>query len=495
MTRLLACAPIGLVVFIAVLTLAAFSLKAGAIGDDGVMLWVGAIAAGDGDMSIGRILAAYPTVPFLATSLMQVVTPAGTPTPALLAAGLAGLLAVAWFLSLRGAGLAPLAAGTASLLIAFHPALLRAAVAGPAEMFLIVFLYILGTALYDLRARSGVSEVMAVGLALVGLAFAHPIGAALAFAATPFLILAVRPQLVANSAGNVVLALVFPVIFCAGAFAYTSWVFPGSGWSFFVAPSASLASWTAGVSPLLGERFGGMAALNAALTVALALVLAAPVAPVALARVYRRRPLIAPALVIAAAVVAAAALAVSAGLFGEPAILVAAAPVLAAIVLVRVPMVRERLATVMVLLALGWAGGGAALVLADPRGAALMHLALAGGRGDRQEIDALALGGATVGRDGILVDSDNAPAVVLGRGRSRGLLSPSDEAFAFALMFSRIDTPLVAVPSPDTRIGARDRLNKAFPLLYRRGAPGYRLVYQNESWRLYARNEAGSSLK
>jgi hypothetical protein len=484
-------AAIGLVVFVAVLAMAAFALRAGAIADDGVMLWAGAIAAGDGGMTIGRIVAAYPTVPFLATSLLQAIAPAGTPTPALLAAGLSGALAGRWFWSLRGAGIGAPAAGAAVLLIALHPALLRAAIAGPAAMFLVVFLYALGNALYDLRARSGVPEVMAAGLALLGLAFAHPMGAALAVAATPFLILAVRPALVANSAGNIVLALVFPAVFCAGAFVYTSWVFPGSGWSFFVAPAESLASWSAGLSPLLGEPFGGMTVLAAALAVAFALLVAAPLAPVALAWVYRRRPLVAPACVIAAAAVGAGALAVSAGLFGEPAILISAAPVLAALVLTRVPVVRERLATVLALLVLGWAGGIPALAVADPRGAALVRLVLEGGGGDRQEIDALALGGATVGRDGILIDSENAPAVVLGRGRSRGLLSPADEAFAFALMFARIDTPLVAVPSPDTRIGARDRLNKAFPLLYRRGAPGYRLLYENDSWRLYARDETG----
>jgi membrane protein XagC len=209
--------------------------------------------------------------------------------------------------------------------------------------------------------------------------------------------------------------------------------------------------------------------------------------------VRHRRALVAPAFVMAAAVVSAAALGVSAGLFGEPAILIAAAPVLAAIILIRVPVVRERRAAAMLLLVLGWFGGVAALAIADPRGAELVGLALAGGGGDRQTTDALALGGATVGRDGVLVDSDNAPAVVLGRGSVRGLLSPSGEAFAFALLFTRLDTPLVAVPSPDTRAGARDRLNKAFPRLYRRGAPGYRLLYQNETWRLYARNETGGT--
>ena len=42
----------------------------------------------------------------------------------------------------------------------------------------------------------------------------------------------------------------------------------------------------------------------------------------------------------------------------------------------------------------------------------------------------------------------NAPAVVLGRGRARGLLSPSDEAFTLGILFSRLDAPYVAVPDP-----------------------------------------------
>lgn len=492
MTRLLAGAPIGLIVVVAVLALAAFGVGAGGMPDDAVTLWAGAIAAGDGDMAIGRIAAVYPTIPFVTTAFLQAVAPAGTPTPALLAAGLLGLLAGIWFRALRAAGLPLIAAGAATLLIAFHPALLRAAIAGPAEAFLVVFLYWLGSALYDLRARSGVSEVMAVGLALVGLAFAHPIGAAIAIAATPFLVLAVPPGLVASSAGNVVLALVFPAVFGAGAFVYTSWVFPGSGWSFFVAPSASLSAWAASVSPLFGDGLTGVFALNAALAMAIALVLAAPVAPVALGWVYRRRPLVAPAIVLAAAAVGAAALAVAAGLFGDPVALTVAGPVLAAIVVTRVPVVRERRVAVMALLAIGWLGGAVALALVEPRTAALVGAAFDGG-GDLQRTDALALGGATVGRDGILADTDNAPAVVLGRGRAHGLLSPSDEAFKLALLFSRIETPLVAVPDPATRAGASDLLNKAFPLLYRRGAPGYRLLYQNDSWRLYARNETGGS--
>jgi hypothetical protein len=381
-----------------------------------------------------------------------------------------------------------LAAVAAALLLALHPALLRAAIAGPAEMFLAVFLYLLGTALYDLRARSAAPEVMAVALALLGLTFSHPMGAALACAAVPLLVIAVRPELVATSALNVVVALVFPTVFCVGAFAYMSWVFPGSGWSFLIAPAEGLATWTVGISQVFGRGLTGWFALDACLAVALALAIGAPLVPVAIAWVSRRRPLVAPAAVFVAMTIAAAWIAIVTGLFGDPAAVAAVPPILAAIVITRVPVVRERFVLVLPLLLVGWFGGALGLAFVDPRTAANVNAALEGRGVDRERLAAIGLGGATIGRDGILVDTFNAPAVVLGRGRARGLLSPSDEAFTLGVLFSRIETPFVAVPDPQIGIGAQDRLNKAFPRLYRLGAPGYSLVYEHANWRLFARN-------
>ena len=126
MNRLLAAAPIALVVFVAALVLAAFAVRTGLIPDDGVMLWAGAIMAGDGELSIGRVVAAYPTIPFAATTIVDVVVPAGTPTPALLAGTLLGVLAGVWFLSFRAAGLSLVIALIVTLLFVFHPTLLRA---------------------------------------------------------------------------------------------------------------------------------------------------------------------------------------------------------------------------------------------------------------------------------------------------------------------------------------------------------------------------------
>ena len=140
---------------------------------------------------------------------------------------------------------------------------------------------------------------------------------------------------------------------------------------------------------------------------------------------------------------------------------------------------------VLVLSAVGIAG----LAIADPSGAINVATALEGRSVDAERVAAINLGNATMGHDGVLVDTTNTPSVVLGRGSARGLLPPSDEAFTLGILFSRIDTPFVAVPDPQIGSGAQDRLNKAFPLLYRRGAPGYQLIYDNAGWRLFARTE------
>jgi membrane protein XagC len=484
--RALAAAPVGLGTFLVILVLAAFAVRLGLVADDTLRLWAGASTAADGEVPIGRIVAAYPTLPFTITTLVAWIAPADAPAPALVAAALLAAFAVSCFLLFRKAGLPLVAAVVVTVLLAFHPALLRAVVAGPGDMFLAVFLLMLCLGLYDLRVRSDTSEVMHVGLALMALAFSHPMGAAIAFAIIPFLAFVVRPSLVAHSAFNVTVALVFPTFFAIAAFSYVAWIFPGDGWTFFAAPVQSLATWTAAVEQLIGDRLFAIPALEASITMALALAIGAPVAVVLLIMVRRRRPLVVPAAVFIAAVLAATAISVLSSLFGDPAAMVVASPVLAAAVVTRVPVARERLGLAVTLLALGWFGGLWSLALADPVTVSALRADLTPSANNTR-VDALAVGGASAGHDGVLVDVNNSPAFVLGRGSAAGLLGPQSEAFGLALMFARIEVPFVAVPDPISAAGANDRLDKAFPSLFSAGLPGYRIIYQNNTWHLYER--------
>jgi hypothetical protein len=135
------------------------------------------------------------------------------------------------------------------------------------------------------------------------------------------------------------------------------------------------------------------------------------------------------------------------------------------------------------LLILGWLGGFFSIALVDP--ITVNRLQTAFEQGPSERLDAIAAGGVFAERDGVLVDTDNAPALVLGRGGARGILGPSSEPFALAMLFARVDTPFVAVPDPQSPTGANDRLDRAFPSLFREGLAGYRVIYQNNTWRLF----------
>jgi membrane protein XagC len=483
--RALAATPVAALAFVATLALAAIAVRYGLVTDDTLRLWAGASSAADGQVPIGRIVAGYPTLPFLATTLVAFITPAGTPAPALIAAGLYSIFVAFCLLSFRRCGFHYLAAAVATLLIACHPALLHAAIGGPSEMFLAVFLLMLCLALFDLRARSGTSEVMAVGLALMGLAFAHPVGAAVAFGVVPFLTFAVRPSLAALSAPNIIIALIFPTLFMVCAFAYVSWVFPGDGWTFFSSPAESLSLWRAALARNFGNGLFRVTAIDASLGIILAIAIGAPVAVAMMIRVRRRRALIMPAAVFLGAIVAATAISVASGFFGDPTAIVVAAPVLAACILMRVPEARQRAVIVIGWLVVGWLGGLVGLSLFDP--IALDRLQIAFTQGASERLDAIALGGAAAPREGVLADTDNAPAFVLGHGGAHGLLGPESEPFVLAMLFARIDSPFIAVPDPRSATGAHDRLDRAFPSLFRDGLTGYRIIYQNNTWRLFGK--------
>ena len=100
------------------LALAAIAVRNGLVADDTVRLWAGASTAADGQVPIGRIVAGYPTLPFLATTLVAWIAPDGTPAPALVAAALYSIMAAFCFGAFRRAGLPYVAAVIVTLLIA-----------------------------------------------------------------------------------------------------------------------------------------------------------------------------------------------------------------------------------------------------------------------------------------------------------------------------------------------------------------------------------------
>src|SRR5580693_7582095 len=93
MMRLWSVAAMMLIVCAAVFAVSRSAATAGLVPSDAVTLWATAMIAGEGQMPIGRMLAAYPTIPFLATTLLDAVTPSGVPTPVLLTGAVLALFA------------------------------------------------------------------------------------------------------------------------------------------------------------------------------------------------------------------------------------------------------------------------------------------------------------------------------------------------------------------------------------------------------------------
>ncbi len=92
-----AAAPIAALAFVTLLVLAAIAVRHGLIGDDALRLWAGASTAADGEVPIGRVVAAYPTLPFMSTTLVAWLLPAGAPAPELVTALLLALFAACCF--------------------------------------------------------------------------------------------------------------------------------------------------------------------------------------------------------------------------------------------------------------------------------------------------------------------------------------------------------------------------------------------------------------
>lgn len=96
--------------------------------------------------------------------------------------------------------------------------------------------------------------------------------------------------------------------------------------------------------------------------------------------------------------------------------------------------------------------------------------------------------------DDVMIDNESAYPMIVARGTAAGLVLPTTERFKIAITASMLSTDYVAVPSPDTRWGARDQINQNFPDLYQRGRPDYDLVYDRGGWRVFQAQDRGLAL-
>jgi membrane protein XagC len=84
-----------------------------------------------------------------------------------------------------------------------------------------------------------------------------------------------------------------------------------------------------------------------------------------------------------------------------------------------------------------------------------------------------------------LIDDQAAYAAIAARRDAVGLILPFSDEFKLALASPDRLPAQIVVPAPGSRQGAQDAITQRFPDIWQNGRPGYRLVYEQEVWRVW----------
>jgi hypothetical protein len=400
---------------------------AGAVMSD----WGEVVLYGDGKGSFREFTTRYPPIAFALNLIVGVPVRelCSLPPPIVTAA----LLAAMWASALRAGGYGQWGSVALTALVCLNPFFLYMATTGVSAMLLLIAVYWFATAYRSSRFNGRVTDFMNLAFALAFIAFVHPFGAFICVLALPFLVFALPPSLVARSAVNSMLVLLFPLLFALASFTYGSALFQDSTSAFLRSVIGHFAAAVGadqenGQPPVMVEM--------AAPTVALAVV-AVRYWPAD----RRRRGVIAALLLVLAALGASTPLLWRTG---EPAHWRQAA--------MGTPVIAE------------------------------------------QNAGAASLGRFLAAHNDVLIDASAHPEILAARGSARGLVVPTDEAFMLTTVKHQVRSRVIAVPDPNgPAMHDGDLLNQMFPKLYEQGMRGYGLTYDAIGWRVYERNDARNS--
>ena len=468
-----------LAIFLALALLLQLLVVTGSMSENVLALQGKAILASEGRLGLSEfVTAAHPLLPLLITTAVQWAAGwSGMPACAIATAALAAGLAGYWSCRIEQAGYG---AGWIWItpLIIFHPFFLMAAVHGLSEVLLVLFIYALASSLYGLRSRCRARDALGAGISLAIIPFCHPAGLAITAVALPLSIFAAPPRHLLRSVTGIALILAFPMVFALGAFGVLGLMFGEAGRSLFI--------------PIMDEQLLAADVLPQSISLlqwpawfvsaALAIVLALPAIPFLMASVRRRPLLLMPGIIVAASAPLACAIAVDLGL--RMTIAGALTPFVGLLPAMLVhgterPVLRVPLATA---LAAGFAG--ATLLTA---GTLLPMLANTPSGSRIRDTDALSTGQALAKLDDVLIDANASLQLIAIRGTARGLWTAPDPPFRLSLMRERLDASHVVVSNPDVPRREADALSRTFRDLYANGAPGFALVHDTHTWRIYAR--------
>ncbi len=441
-------------------------------------LWGRALLANGGLMSTGDIVTSYPPLRYVATRGLQTIFPAlGQPTVALLSALLAGGIATSWFAVFRVRRFGVVRAALVTLLLVANPLFLRTVAEGAGFVVLQFAIWMLALGMLNLRRGNRVNDVMLVAIALLIIAFSHPFGIILAFAALPFLALVVPSEQLDRTPLSLFLMLLFPVIFSIAGFVYVNWLFTGDPFHFVTAIG------TEETSLSLGGSYSAASIAIGTLLTAVGILAACPVGVMMWIRTRNQLPLHLALVSLGGMLLAATALALGFNVAPPLGLVVALAVGIGAACIAMWPRGVERSRAILVTLIAGMIGGGI-FVAFDYSDSTRWRDVMVGHSVSPRYPELASLGEALRGQNDILFDAESAPVVIAERGSVAGIWSAATENFQLKVLLRNFNDNILVVRSSASVLGS-DRLGRAIPTLFDDGMPGYRLFFDGPTWRAY----------
>ncbi len=431
-----------------------------------------AILATEQRALVQDVLASYPPLPLLASLPFGFLSGLGIQPAVAAVIMLAGFWGMALYYCLRSEATPRAVAFVIACLLALSPLVLNALVAGPGAVLLMIGLTMLGFGLLGMSGEATAPDAILCAIALCLLAFAHPFGLVVVLASLPGLAVTAPPALLARTPRSLYLILLFPVIFGVLSFAYIRWTLGSDAFSFL----------DAAIGPVQPDESSEPVRPAFLVPLVLAAFVAATPVTIAFLYWYRRRAVqLRPVItLIVIALLAAALEAVARRRADVPLTLAVCLPIAA---LCSVEAVKEYPRAVIALLLAGWIGAlGLVIALPQSGAGAFLRSSVAGAERER----AKTLKATLCSRKAVLVDTRAHPELAQLCGTAKGFVSAGEADFDIQIQSRRLTSPLVLAAAPYVT-SKFDLVAHTFPDLYRHGEPGYRLVYDEGGWRLYAR--------
>lgn len=459
--------------FTSVLLLAAAWIHAGGFMSDAVIgLWARSIVEIDGPIVFDSSQTFYPPIPyFMTVAAQRLLEPDGVPAPLLVSCAVGGALGMIWWYNLvERANFGPVAGLLCTLLLLLNPVFLFAVVAGPGDIFLIAGVWLFGRGLVNLRLSGTAPDLMKAAIGLLILAFSHRYGLLIVLASMPFTVLAGRPSLLKASTSGYLVALFFPLVFAVGSYAFVSWIFESNF-----------------IETLLATKLGRRFSLDQSMVVIGATLITGPLVVLSLMRFSTQQAIFMPAMAVALTICASVALDSGLHVSSNPAL--AVAPILGAVMLAIRFWPAERVRGILVapMLAAGVAGGWHTVDAAGGAESRSLRHAMLQELGEdpfaRHRIAARFLDG----HEGVMLDPEANPGIVVLLGGASDLILPGSEAFETTMMTHRLAAPVVAVRPVEHLPYQPDRILRVFPSLAIETPVGYALAHSSHGWRIFTR--------